>query len=159
MSVNDTAPRDEWDDLSAQLTEDYPKSWQPNRTTDKKGKKLPASAIDAPEIKGTVLRVDLQSVAWQGQERMVDVAILATHPEGELRSVWMIHTTIAQDFARQQVKTGDKIAVLYEGKKDTKDGSGSYHSYRLAVRRSNAPAAAAATPPAERPDFGDEPPE
>lgn len=156
MTTENQAP-DEWGDLANQLDEDYPRSWRPGKTP----KGAPKDAKPDPlEIMGTVVRTDVQGVTWQGRTRNVHVAIIAKHPEGELRSVWMIHKTIAEDYARQGVKDGDRIAMRYLGWKDSKENPGQgYHAYRLAVRRASSGVAMPGAQPAVQPDFGDEPPE
>lgn len=155
VSTENQAP-DEWGSLANQLDEDYPRSWRPGKLAKDAPK---GAAPDALEIMGTVVRVDRQSVEFQGRVRPVEVLVLATHPEGELRAVWAIHKTLAEDVARQGISDGDRVAIRYLGFVEAKDGENKYHAYKLAVRRSTSGIAAPAMAPAVRPDFGDEPPE
>lgn len=161
MSSTDERPVDEWGDLAAQLDEEYPRSWRP-RWKGKKDKPLKPAEVDADEIIGTVIRTDWNSVEWNETRRMIPVLILATHPTGELRSVWCIHSVLAQDVTEQRIPDGARVAIRYEGKVPPKDGGNPYHSYKLAVRRpgpGSVPVTVAnrEAPPAP-PNFGDEAP-
>lgn len=137
MSSTDVRPTDEWGGLQGQLDEDYPRSWRPGKTTGKDGKKLPAASVDADEVMGTIVRIDWQGVTFNGATRMVPVVVIATHPEGELRSVWAVHAVLAEELGRQAVKDGDRIAIRYLGMQTPKEGDGSYHGYKIAVRRAS----------------------
>lgn len=156
MTPQDTNAPDDWGTLANRLDEEYPKSWRP-RWRGKDGK-LPKADVDADEIMGTVIRIDRSAVEFGGKRRLVPIVILATHPEGELRSVWGVHSVLADELDRQEVAAGDRLAVRYLGKTPTQDGTGEYHAYKLALQRAAAPTSAPADePPAEHP-FGDEPP-
>jgi hypothetical protein len=74
-----------------------------------------------PTIPGWVLKVDGDDTLW---------------------SVAGLHGVLRQEMDKANAQTGDRVAVLYTGKRPTKDGSGEYHHYRLAIRHGNGPAPA-----------------
>lgn len=81
-----------------------------------------------PTIPGWVLKVDGDNdVLW---------------------SVAGLHGVLRQEMEKADAQVGDRVAVLYSGKRKTKDGEGEYNHYRLAIRRGNG--APPATAPAQR---------
>lgn len=157
MTDQANAPLDEWGALQNRLDEDFPRSWRPGWKGTKENPRK-GDQIDPLEIVGTLVREDRQSVEWQGQRRTVPVPIIALHPTGELVSVWLIHSTIREDWERQGVQEGDRVAIRYEGKKEPKGDGNPYHAYKLAVaRQASGIATPASAAPTEHP-YGDEAP-
>jgi hypothetical protein len=79
---------------------------------------------DFPTIPGWVLKVDGDDTHW---------------------SVAGLHGVLRQEMDKASAQPGDRVAVLYTGKRPTKDGSGEYHHYKLAIRRGNGAAPAKET--------------
>lgn len=69
-----------------------------------------------PEIPGLVLRVDGDDTPW---------------------SVVGLHGVLRQEIEKAEPAVGDRVAVIYTGKRPTKDGESEYYHYRFAIRRGN----------------------
>lgn len=140
--------QDDWGALANRLDEDFPEAWRPG-WKGKDGKRKP----DADEIMGTLVRMEVAGTA-RGND--VPVAIIATHPEGELRALWLVHSTLREDLLRQRPAEGDRLAVRYLGKKESAQNPGQeYHAYKLAVMRRSTGVAAPGGLPTVAPDFGE----
>src|SRR2546430_1517099 len=70
--------------------------------------------------------------------------------DGEVFSVSMAGTILAQEFEARSPNIGDRLGIKYLGKKATKNGKSEYKNYRVVVERAPgsvaAPRAAAAAP-------------
>lgn len=69
-----------------------------------------------PTIPGMVLRIDGDDDLW---------------------SVVGLHGVLRQEIEKADPQPGDRVAVIYTGKRPTKDGESEYYHYRMAVRRGN----------------------
>lgn len=69
-----------------------------------------------PTIPGMVLQVDGDDTPW---------------------SVVGLHGVLRQEIEKADPQVGDRVAVIYTGKRPTKDGESEYYHYRMAVRRGN----------------------
>lgn len=86
-------------------------------------------------VEGVVVALDVTTSEYTTES--IPVITLKT-AEGIYRGIRGYHTTLRNDLRKLEVQVGDTLAVLYEGKKPTKDGKRSFHSYK--VRKSAAPA-------------------
>lgn len=81
-----------------------------------RGKFKDSKTNDFPTIPGWVLKVEGDDTLW---------------------SVAGLHGVLRQEMEKADAQVGDRVAVLYSGKRPTKDGEGEYNHYRLAIRRGN----------------------
>lgn len=51
--------------------------------------------------------------------------------DGVFRGIRGYHTTLRNDLEKLNLQVGDRLAVVYEGKKATKDGKRSFHAYKV----------------------------
>jgi hypothetical protein len=101
--------------LAAQADQELPESWIPS--------------TEEPTIVGTFIRLEqgptVRSLAW--------IAVLKTE-DGRERSVWLLHTVLRNELARQRPEPGELVLIKYEGKKESSAGQ-PYESYRVLVDR------------------------
>jgi hypothetical protein len=90
---------------------DYPEGWKPK----------PGSVV-----KGPVTEVTTYSGGNFGAYPIVTIKTEA----GEV-AAHAFHTALRNQLAELNVQPGDEVAILYQGKKQKRDGSGSYESYRV----------------------------
>ena len=88
-------------------------------------------------VEGVVVAIDVTTSEYTTDP--IPVITLKT-AEGIFRGIRGYHTTLRNDLKKLDLRTGDTLAVMYEGKKKTKDGKRSFHAYK--VRKSAAPVAA-----------------
>ncbi len=69
-----------------------------------------------PTIPGMVLQVEGDDTPW---------------------SVVGLHGVLRGEIEKADPQPGDRVAVIYTGKRPTKDGESEYYHYRMAVRRGN----------------------
>lgn len=51
--------------------------------------------------------------------------------DGEELALHAFHSVLASELAALRPKLGDRLAVRYDGKKQTRTGTGSYHGYKV----------------------------
>jgi hypothetical protein len=91
------------------------------------GKFVDAKTGDFPTIPGWVLKVEGDDTLW---------------------SVAGLHGVLRGEMEKAEAQIGDRVAVLYSGKRESKGGT-EYNHYRVAIRRGNgAPVPAQAAAPA-----------
>lgn len=65
---------------------------------------------------------------------------------GEAWSIRGYASVLRNEINKANPQPGDTFAVKYFGKKETKNGQGSYHHYMVAIRKAATPAASNGTP-------------
>jgi len=109
-----TIARD-YDELAAQAERDYPESWIPSQ--------------HGPTIVGEFVRLESGHTAF-GDSKIV---ILKGRDDVE-RSIWLLHSVLRNEFARQRPKAGELVAVRHLGRKQGAGGN-DYEAYRVVVKR------------------------
>lgn len=84
-----------------------------------------------------------------------DIPVLTLkQDDGTLRGVRGYHKVLRDEIARADLNIGDRVAIVFEGKKPNKKNTGTYWGYKVRVQRaSSAPAAGGGSQAAD-----DEPP-
>ena len=89
--------------LAAQADQELPESWIPS--------------TEEPTIVGTFIRLEqgptVRGLAW--------IVVLKTE-DGRERSVWLLHTVLRNELARQRPQAGELVLIKYEGKKESSAG-------------------------------------
>jgi hypothetical protein len=97
--------------LDDRLDADYAPAWRPD---------------PGDKIEGEVV-----AIAERAGEYDPYPIVTVRRSDGEEFAIHAFHTVLAGEFAKLQLKLGDKIAVKYLGKKQNRAGNGSYHAYRV----------------------------
>jgi hypothetical protein len=130
----DDRERTVWDALDDRLEAGFPRSWRPGFVPEKvKGETPPP--VDGNKIKGTFVQEEKGETTGYGS---AVILIIAEHPSGELRSVWVFHEALRTQVARAQLQPGDSIAIERLGLRTSKAGT-EYMDYRLAFSRHGSP--------------------
>lgn len=104
------------DRLRDRASRDFPQPWVAENPDD--------------EIAGELLRYERGNTRSYGEKW---IAVLRT-PEGEERSVWLLHTVLNNQFARLKPKVGELVLIRYQGKREGAGGS-TYDDYRVEIDR------------------------
>jgi hypothetical protein len=104
--------------LARRAEQELPEAW------------MPSAAGDA--IVGEVVRLE-QGMTVRGPAWIV---VLKTE-DGRERSVWLLHTVLRNELARQRPEPGELVLIKYEGKKESTAGQ-AYEAYRVLVDRDQA---------------------
>jgi hypothetical protein len=111
--VSDGAQR-----LARRAEQELPEAWMPSAAGD--------------TIVGEVVRLE-QGMTVRGPAWIV---VLKTE-DGRERSVWLLHTVLRNELARQRPEPGELVLIKYEGKKE--GGAGQpYEGYRVLIDRDQA---------------------
>lgn len=86
-------------------------------------------------VEGVIVALDVTGSEYTTDDIPV---ITLKDSDGNLRGVRGYHTTLRRDLEKLNIQVGDQLAIRYEGKKATKDGKRSFHSYT--VRKAATPA-------------------
>jgi hypothetical protein len=104
--------------LTTLADQDFPESWIPS--------------AEESMIVGEFVRLEqgptVRGPAW--------IVVLKTE-DGRERSVWLLHTVLRNELARQRPEPGELVLVKYEGKKESSAGQ-PYEAYRVLVDRDRA---------------------
>lgn len=105
-----------------------------------------------PERAGEGVEGVVTSIDYTTSEYTTDniPVITLRQDDGVFRGVRGYHTTLRNDLDKLDLIVGDRLAISYEGKKQTKDGKRTFHSYK--VRK------ASPTTPANAQHVGDDEP-
>lgn len=79
-------------------------------------------------VEGVVVALDVTSSEYTTDE--IPVITLKTD-EGVYRGIRGYHTTLRRELDKLALQVGDRLAVVYEGRKKTKDGKRSFHAYKV----------------------------
>lgn len=82
-------------------------------------------------VEGVVVALDVTTSEYTTD----DIPVITLESDGVLRGVRGYHTTLRNDLAKLNLKVGDTLAIRYDGKKATKDGKRSFHSYVVKMKR------------------------
>ena len=94
---------------------------------------VPFRPEDAGEgVEGRVISIDVTSSEYTTDD--IPVINIET-PDGVVRQIRGYHSVLRNEIERAAPKVGDTLAVKYNGKKPTKDGKKSFHSYGVKVAR------------------------
>jgi hypothetical protein len=143
-----------FDVLHDRLDAGFPRAWRPDWKPDgwKKG-----DPIDADTIDGFFVQIEEAQTRGFGSAH---VLVLAQHPSGELRSVWLLHSAIREKVLQASLVEGDAVSIRYLGLRMNQEGTQEYHDYRFAFKRSGQPIAPPIdkVTPSDAPDFDPENP-
>lgn len=71
-----------------------------------------------------------------------DIPVLTLRQDDDVfRGVRGYHKVLRDEIERANPQIGDRLAIVYLGKKPNKKGTGSYHAYKVRVARGESPAA------------------
>ena len=90
---------------------------------------------DGLEVFGTVVSLTAQAPTSYGS---APVVVLRVPPSDELRSVWLLHTVLRNEFLRQRPEPGEQVLIRCLGKIHPEGGGPSYLGFRLRVHRPEA---------------------
>lgn len=79
-------------------------------------------------VEGEVVAIDVTSSEFTSDAIPV---ITLKQSDGTYRGVRGYHSTLRGDLEKLDLKVGDTLAIVYGGKKSTRDGKRSYHSYQV----------------------------
>lgn len=89
-------------------------------------------------VEGVIVAMDVTSSEYTRDEIPV---ITLKQADGIYRGVRAFATVLRNELVKLELEVGDTLAVLYEGKKPTKDGKRTFHSYKVrSVKGDSAPA-------------------
>lgn len=100
--------------LHDRAEEPLPESWQPQQPGE--------------ELVGKFVRLDRGATAY-GPCWIVIVESIKT--PGLLRSVWLFHTALKNQFDKARPQAGELILIRYEGKRTPKGGGQQYHDWKV----------------------------
>lgn len=109
--------QERYERLAALAREDRPKAWAPH-----------TDASEATEIVGVFVRMEYGETEY-GRHGIVVLRLM----DGTMRSVWLLHNVLANEFARQRPHTGDLVAIRYLG--EVSGEKRKYTGYRVEVER------------------------
>lgn len=86
-----------------------------------------------PERAGESVEGEIVALDVTGSEYTTDdiPVITLKDSEGNFRGVRGYHTTLRRDLEKLNIQVGDRLAIRYDGKKQTKDGKRSFHAYTV----------------------------
>jgi hypothetical protein len=128
--------------LARLAEQELPEAWKPSEAGD--------------TIVGEFIRLE-QGMTVRGPAWIV---VLKTE-DGRERCVWLLHTVLRKEVARQRPEPGELVLIKYEGKKESSAGQ-AYEGYRVLVDRDevvadwDAVAAASGDGPADLPADGED---
>lgn len=82
--------------------------------------------------------------------------ILVLDVDGELRSVWLMHTALVSKLRRLRPQAGDWVGIKHLGKREPKQGGRPYYDYNVVVHGTGPGGAFNWEAPAELPKGNDE---
>lgn len=83
-------------------------------------------------VEGVVVARDVTDSDYTSE----DIPVLTLkQDDGVFRGVRGYHKVLRDEINRADVSVGDRIAIVFEGKKQNKKGTGSYWSYKVRVAR------------------------
>lgn len=89
-------------------------------------------------VEGVIVALDVTSSEYTSDDIPV---ITLKQDDGVYRGLRAYATVLRNEIAKLDLEVGDTLAVVYEGKKPTKDGKRSFHSYKVrSVKGSAKPA-------------------
>lgn len=106
--------------LRARLDAPAPTTWRPDD----------ASTGHSKLLIGELVSVEAGHTDWGSKQ----IAIVRD-AGGQLWNVWLLHKVLMDEFARQQPKLGEMLAISYEGKVMPASGGSAYEKYRLVIDR------------------------
>lgn len=90
-------------------------------------------------VEGVIVAQDVTSSEYTSDAIPV---ITLKQADGVYRGLRGYATVLRNELAKLDLEVGDTLAVLYEGKKDTKDQKRSFHSYKVrSIKAQNKPVA------------------
>ena len=96
----------------------YPEGWRPQ---------------PGDKVIGTIVEIDTRTSDYgQGDYPVLTIAL----DSGEEVAVHAFHTVLKNELARLKPVEGERIGIVYHGKKAGKGGGNGYESYRVKVDRS-----------------------
>lgn len=84
------------------------------------------------EIAGELVRYESGHTAYGRQ-----VIAVVKPPNADERSLWLLHSVLRAEFAKQRPRPGELVLIRYLGRKQGADGTG-YAAYRLEIDRDQA---------------------
>lgn len=130
--------------LRDRASQGYPEAWIPSR--------------EDPEFVGFFRSLDQRPT----RNGAALVAVFADAASGIERAVWLVHTALRNEMARQRPRPGELVLIRWEGTREPAAGGRAYEAYRVVVEREGgslgwdtiavdddqAPAPASSQPPA-----------
>lgn len=78
------------------------------------------------KINGKVIDIDLRTVVWKDQERLVPVLVLDTGEKQNVYTVWAMNTVLANELRKLAPQIGDRLGVVRQS-----DSENGYKRYRV----------------------------
>lgn len=101
-------------------------------------------------VEGVVIALDITGSEYTDEPIPV---ITVKQDDGVIRGIRGYHSVLRGNLKDADPQVGDRLAIVYEGKKQNRKGTGSYHSYKVRVARGSTAAVAGGSQAAD-----DEPP-
>lgn len=78
------------------------------------------------KINGKVIDIDLRTVVWKDQERLVPVLVLDTGEKQNVYTVWAMNTVLANELRKLAPQVGDRLGVVRQA-----DSENGYKRYKV----------------------------
>lgn len=79
-------------------------------------------------VEGVIVALDVTGSEYTTDEIPV---ITLKQDDGVFRGIRGYHSTLRRDLNDLELKVGDRLAIVYGGKKQTRDGKRTYHAYTV----------------------------
>jgi hypothetical protein len=95
-------------------------------------------------VEGVIVALDVTGSDYTTDDIPV---ITLKQDDGVLRGVRAYHSVLRNEINKAGVSVGDRLAIVYLGKKSNQKGTGSYHAYRVRIARGSGDSGADAPAP------------